>query len=225
MDAEYLTALRTGAATGLATRLLANPTTTVAALFGTGGQAPCQLQAMLEVLPLERVYVISRRTENAEKFCRNHQSASGDCVLHVARSREVLCECGVITTATSSHRPVFSDDELADGVHLNGVGSFRPDMAEVPAETVSRATVFVDQREAACQEAGDLIGPMRNGMLAADYRPVELGEVLQSLAPGRTNAAETTFFKSVGNAAQDVVAAREILATAEREELGQLVDL
>lgn len=107
MDAAYLTALRTGAATGLATRLLANPTTTVAALFGTGGQAPCQLQAMLEVLPLERVYVFSRRAENAEKFCRDHQQASGDCVLKAALKEIETQAVNDASFLISDHRAIW----------------------------------------------------------------------------------------------------------------------
>lgn len=225
MDAEYLTALRTGAASGLATRLLANPTTTVAALIGTGGQAVCQLQAMLAVLALETIYVFSRNPANAESFCRNQIESAGACRLVPAPSRKVLSECGLITTATDSKAPVFTDDQIHTGVHINGIGSFRPDMSEVPSETVCRATIFVDHREAALREAGDIVGPMTRGKLPTDYAPAELGEVLLKKRPGRSSPKETTFFKSVGNAAQDIVCAREILAMAERQSLGQIVDL
>lgn len=224
MDAEYLTALRTGAASGLATRLLANPETTVAALIGTGGQAACQLQAMLEVLALETIYVFSRNPANAESFCLEHSESAGECRLVPAASRKVLRDCGLITTATSSKVPVFADDEICAGVHINGIGSFRPEMSEVPADTVCRAIVFVDHREAALREAGDIVGPMTQGRLPADYLPAELGEVLLSQRPGRTSPKETTFFKSVGNAAQDIVCVREILAIAERASLGLVVD-
>jgi ornithine cyclodeaminase/alanine dehydrogenase-like protein (mu-crystallin family) len=225
MDAEYLTALRTGAATGLATRTLANPETKVAALIGTGGQAACQLLVMLDVLPLETVYVFSRKPANAESFCREQRESAGACRLVPTSSRQVLRECGLITTATSSKVPVFTDDEIAAGVHINGIGSFRPDMSEVPSETVCRATVFVDHREAALREAGDVVNPMTQGRLPADYAPAELGEVLLGERRGRTSLEQTTFFKSVGNAAQDIVCAREILVIAEREGLGQIVEI
>lgn len=219
MDAEYLTALRTGAAAGLATQLLANPETKVAALIGTGGQAVCQLQAMLEVLPLETIHVFSRSPANAESFCREHGESVGECRLVPASSRNILSECGLIVTATSSRAPVFTDDEIETGAHINGIGSFRPEMSEVPSETVCRATVFVDHREAALREAGDIVGPMTRGRLPADYSPAELGEVLLSKRAGRTSREQITFFKSVGNAAQDIVCAAEILAIAERESL------
>lgn len=225
MDAEYLTELRTGAASGLATRLLANPETSVAALIGTGGQAACQLQAMLEVLPLKTVHVFSRTMASAETFCREQIESAGACRLVPASSRKVLSDCGLITTATSSRNPVFADHELCAGVHINGIGSFRPDMSEVPSETVCRAEVFVDHRAAALHEAGDIVDPMRRGELPPDFAPAELGEVLLNERPGRTSRLQTTFFKSVGNAAQDVVCAREILAIAERECLGQMVSI
>lgn len=225
MDAEYLTALRTGAASGLAMQLLANPETKVAALIGTGGQAVCQLQAMLQVLQLETIHVFSHNPANAECFCHKQSESAGECRLVPASSRAVLSECGLITTVTSSRAPVFSDDEIDTGVHINGIGSFRPDMSEVPSETVCRATVFVDHREATLREAGDIVGPMTRGRLPTDYAPAELGEVLLSKRAGRTSREQITFFKSVGNAAQDIVCAAEILAIAERESLGQVVDL
>lgn len=225
LDAQYLTALRTGAATGLATRLLANAETTVAALVGTGGQAACQLQAMLEVLPLEKLYVFSRNFANADAFCHDQIETAGSCRLLPVASNKFLSECGVITTVTTSRQPVFADDEIGAGVHINGIGSFRPDMSEVPVETVCRAAVFVDHREAALQEAGDLVTPIKRGLLPPDYVPTELGEVLLDQRPGRTDAQQTTFFKSVGNAAQDIVCAAEVLAIARQKSLGRIVDL
>jgi ornithine cyclodeaminase/alanine dehydrogenase-like protein (mu-crystallin family) len=110
-------------------------------------------------------------------------------------------------------------------VHINGVGSFRPDMVEVPLETVIRAEVFVDHRDAALHEAGDIVDPMKRGRLPADYAPAELGEVILGQRRGRTSVEQTTFFKSVGNAAQDIVCAAEILTIAERENLGQIVEV
>lgn len=225
MDAEYLTALRTGAASGLATRLLANSDTKVAALFGTGGQAACQLQAMLQVLPLETVHVFSRKLANAEAFCHDQIGAAGPCRLVPASSNEVLSECGLIVTATNSRTPVFADEDIRPGVHINGIGSFNPEMSEVPVETVCRAEVFVDHREAALQEAGDIVEPMRCGRLSSDFAPAELGEVISGHRPGRSSGERITFFKSVGNAAQDIVCVAEILAVAEEESLGQTISL
>jgi ornithine cyclodeaminase/alanine dehydrogenase-like protein (mu-crystallin family) len=224
LDAEYLTALRTGAASGLATRLLANSDTRVAALIGTGGQAACQLQAMQKVLPLETIYVFSRKFENATAFCKKQSESTQPCRLVPGSSKNDLRKCGLITTVTNSSSPVFADDEICSGAHINGVGSFRPDMAEVPSETVCRATVFVDHRQAALLEAGDIVNPMKQGKLPSDFSPAELGEVLLGTRPGRTDSQQTTFFKSVGNAAQDIVCAAEIFAIAEDENFGQIIE-
>jgi ornithine cyclodeaminase len=225
MDAQYLTALRTGAATGLATQLLANPETETAALFGTGGQAVFQLQAMLEVLPLKTVFVFSRQPANAKQFCETNEGLSPECRFIPAPSVLRLNECGVITTATTSKNPVFADENLSAGVHINGIGSFTPSMAEIPAATMGRATVFVDQRHAALTEAGDIVQAIASGVLPQSFSPAEIGEVLSGRRPGRTDPYETTCFKSVGNAAQDIVCAAEILKIAQSTGLGQVVDL
>ncbi len=225
MDAEYLTALRTGAAAGLATRLLANPETTVAALFGTGGQSICQLQALLAVLPLQTVYVFSRRREWADSFCNQHGALAGDCRLVPAASAHVLRDCGVISTATTSKTPLFADEEVSLGTHLNGIGSFTPDAAELPPRTVARAEVYVDQRVAALKEAGDLTQPMEQGLLPETFAPAELGEVLLGTRTGRSNGEQITLFKSVGNAAQDIVCAAAVLRQAEQDNSGQFVEL
>lgn len=224
MDAEYLTAIRTGAATGLATRLLARPDVRHAALFGAGGQAPFQLEALLHVANLECVHVFSRQPSRAEAFCRQHAALAGNCRLQPAGSRDVLRDCGIIIAATTSKVPVFADAELAAGTHINGVGSFTPDAAEVPPETVARARVIVDQRGATLAEAGDLFGPIKGGMLSHDFSPAELGEVLLGTRDGRKSPDEITFFKSVGNAAQDIVCAADVLQTAERLGLGQTIE-
>lgn len=225
MDAEYLTALRTGAAAGLACRLLANPDVTKAALFGAGGQAGQQLAAMLATRPLEVVFVFSRHPESAERFCREQAAVAGQCRLIPNPDRRELKTCGVVCTATTSQTPVFADSELSPGVHINGVGSFAPTMAEVPAETVCRATVIVDQREACLAEAGDLRQPIEQGLLPADFHPAEIGELVLGRSTGRESSEKVTFFKSVGNAVQDLYCAFEVLKQAEHDEIGTMFDL
>lgn len=225
MDAEYLTALRTGAAAGLACRLLANPNSRQGALFGTGGQAYQQLQGLLCALPLDEVFVFSRHKEHAEVFCRDHSQASSPCRLIPNPDRNRLHECQVISTATTSLTPVFQDLEIAAGTHINGIGSFMPTMAEVPAETVCRATVIVDQRSSCLNEAGDLRQPMDQGLLPASFCPAELGEILSGEKVGRRSPEELTFFKSVGNAAQDVVCAAEVLRQAEATGIGTTIEI
>lgn len=225
MDAEYLTGLRTGAATGLASRLLANPGAVTAALFGAGGQAHFQLAALLAVARLETVYVFARRPAAAQEFCRREAGAAGACRLVPQPDRSVLRSCQIVCTATTSATPVCADGEIAAGTHINGVGSFRPEMAEIPADTLRRAVVFVDQRAACLAEAGDLRQPLERGLLPADFHPAEIGEVLAGTAPGRPSSTAVTVFKSVGNAAQDLVCAAEVLRRAEETGVGTLVSL
>lgn len=225
MDAEYLTALRTGAAAGLACRLLANPYVTKAALFGAGGQAGQQLAAMLATLPLDIVFVFSRHPESSERFCREQAAVAGRCRLIANPNRRELKTCGVVCTATTSRTPVFADRELSPGVHINGVGSFAPTMAEVPAETVCRATVIVDQREACLSEAGDLRQPIEQGLLPANIHPAEIGELVSGKSAGRESPDAVTFFKSIGNAVQDLYCAFEVLKRAERDEIGTMIGL
>ena len=212
MEAGLLTSLRTGAATGLATDLLAKPDASTAALFGTGGQAGHQLEAMLCVRDLKRVYIFSRQKNNAIRFSEEMANLSSDCELIPAPDRNVLAKCDVITTATTSQNPVFTDDEISDAVHINAIGSLGPDRSEVPAETILRATVVVDHREAGLREAGELLPLMNDGRLPADFAPAELGE----LAFDTDYKAEQpiTVFKSAGNAVQDLACAAEILTLA-----------
>ncbi|MEZ6096201.1 MAG: hypothetical protein R3C03_18580 [Pirellulaceae bacterium] len=204
MDAEYLTGLRTGAAAGLATGLLADPETEVAALFGTGGQAPFQLAALMEVLPLKRIYVFSKRAERADAFCETEQAQWPGVELVAGTSVDVLRECGVISTATTSHTPLFSASDVTAGAHINAVGSFRRVMCEIDPALVAASRVVVDQREAAMMEAGELVAARDAGLLPMGFEIEELGELIATSPCVRMNG-KTTLFKSVGNAAQDIV--------------------
>lgn len=126
----------------------------------------------------------------------------------------------VICTATTSSRPVFDDQAVAPGAHINAIGVFRPDMAEIPAATVRRARVVVDHRASALEEAGDLLIPLRAGWIDTEHFSTELGQVVLGLSPGRTGPDEITLFKSVGVAIQDLCAAARALANARRLGLG-----
>jgi ornithine cyclodeaminase/alanine dehydrogenase-like protein (mu-crystallin family) len=120
---------------------------------------------------------------------------------------------------------VFADDELSRGTHINAVGSYKPEVREIPPETVARAYVVVDQREAALEEAGDLIGPMEQGLFDRDHIRAELGEIVSGAKPGRPSSDSITFFKSVGVAVQDLAAACCALTNAERLGLGCEVEM
>jgi len=219
MDGEALTALRTGAASGLATDLLSRQDSSVAAVIGTGAQGFTQLEAICTVRPVQKVILMDREPERAEIFIKEI-SGNLNVSFEIVDNPEVLKEADIICTATSSSVPVFRDDNVKEGAHINGVGSYRPDMAEIPPETVLRARVIVDEKQAALSEAGDLIQPMRKGLIREDHISAELGEVVDGKKPGRENESEVTFFKSVGNAVQDLATASLLIRKAEKTGAG-----
>ncbi len=225
VEAGYLTSLRTGAATGLATDLMAANDAKTAALFGTGGQSAHQLEAMLCVRNFETIYVFSKNPENAVAFCNEHSAMAKvvGCTLVPNPERSVIKQCDVITLATSSPTEVVADRELPANVHINAIGSLGPKRTEVSSETMLRAYVCVDQREACMAEAGEICLIRDADQLPEDFYPVELGELanLEYESP----KSGIRVFKSVGNAVQDLVCTAEILKIAEEKGLGTQVSL
>jgi alanine dehydrogenase len=134
-------------------------------------------------------------------------------------------EADIICTATTSRTPVFQDEDVRPGTHISAVGAYTPEMQELPATTVARATVVVDAVDAALSEAGDLIIPLRDGLVSREHFARELGMVASGAASGRMNEGEVTLFKSVGNAVQDVVVARRAVDRARQSGLGTEIDL
>lgn len=219
MDGEYLTALRTGAASGLATDLLAPASAQVAAIVGCGVQGRTQLEAVCAVRPITRALALDRDPGRAAEFA-SAMEAKLSIPVQVVEESGALREADVICTATPSPSPVFSDRDLKAGSHINAVGSFRRDMCEIPPETVARARVVVDSLEPCLAEAGDLIQPLESGLITRAHLETELGEIAGGKGQGRQRPEEITLFKSVGNAVQDLAAAGLILAEAEKQGLG-----
>jgi ornithine cyclodeaminase/alanine dehydrogenase-like protein (mu-crystallin family) len=201
LDATSLTALRTGAASGLATSLLAPPGSSALAMLGAGGQAADQVAAVIAVRPVTEVRVFSRRRDRREDLCTQLAGAHPGVTFHPSGdSAEAVRGADVICTATRSTVPLFTDGDVGPEVHINAVGAYTAEMCEVPAAAFARASVVViDQRAAAAAEAGDLIQAIAAGQLSAGS-PVEIGDLLAGPAkpPGGL-----TIFKSVGIAAQD----------------------
>jgi alanine dehydrogenase len=228
MDGTYLTALRTGAASGAATDLLARTDAEVAAVFGVGAQGRTQLEAVCQVRDIEKVWVYDVNREAAEKYAQEMRERGGrfpgDMIV-ASSPTEAVREADVICTATTSKTPVFADADLKAGVHINAIGAFTPEMQEVPEETIQRARLVVDSRGACWAEAGDLIIPRHKGLISEDDIYAELGEIAAGTKRGRETEEEITFFKSVGNAVQDVSVARKVLEEADRLGLGLKVEL
>lgn len=224
MDGEYLTAMRTGAASGLAADLLAKKDADTLAVIGAGVQGRTQIEGVCAVRSIKRVYVFDSDNKRAEEFAHDIMKKAGIETIP-SKSRRDLKNCNVICTATTSRSPVFSDDEISEGVHINGVGSYKPDMREIPAETIVRSKVIVDSRQACLKEAGDLIQPIAEGVFYPERIYGEIGEIASGIKKGRVSDTEITLFKSVGNAVQDIAAADAIMKKAIELDAGVEIEL
>lgn len=223
IDGVSVTEIRTAAVTALATDRLARPDAAALGLIGAGVQARGHLRALSGLRPWKSIKVFSRTRERAEEFARwaADDGADGGVAVEVVGSpTEALREADVVCTVTSATDPVLADSDVARrGVHVNAVGAFGPRCQELPAELVARARIFVDSREAALAEAGDLMVPLADGVLGEDAIVAELGEVLAG-APGRLGD-ELTVFESLGLPIQDVVACEAIYRRAVEAGAGQ----
>ncbi len=227
LEGGALTAIRTGAASGAATDLLARQDAKVVAIFGSGVQARTQLEAVSTVRVLDSARVYSIDKAQAHEFARS-MAGRGPIPrsIQVANTpAETIAGADIVCTATTSTRPVFDGRDLEPGTHVNAIGSFRPDMQEIDIETVRRSLLVVDSREAALEEAGDLIIPLAAGDINEEHIHAELGEIVAGKKPGRTSAEQITFFKSVGVAVQDAVAGRIALRNAIAYDLGTIISL
>lgn len=206
IEGNALTALRTGAASGLATDLLASPDAHVLAIIGSGGQAADQVRAVCAVRPIEEVLIYSPTRENCESLMARLQPELPGVSFSVAASvSDSVGGADVVCCATSAEEPLFQITDVALNAHVNAIGAHRPDLCELPGELLKQARVVaVDQREAALTEAGDIIQATEKRLLIAD-RLVELGALLADRP--LTRPAGWTVFKSVGVAVQDLAVA------------------
>ena len=228
MDGTYLTALRTGAVSGAAADLLARPESRVLAAIGAGAQGVTQIAAVCAVRPIERVIAVDVNEAALERLGQLVRTDWPEIESRLETTTDVAAAVGesdIICTATTSHRPVFRDTDVRPGTHISAVGAYTPEMQELPAETVARATVVVDAVDAALSEAGDLIIPLRDGLVTREHFARELGMVASGTAPGRTSDEEVTLFKSVGNAVQDVVVAKRAVERAREQGVGTEIEL
>ncbi|MFP4056771.1 MAG: ornithine cyclodeaminase family protein [Candidatus Brocadiia bacterium] len=225
LEGSALTAIRTGAASGLATDLLARTDARKAAILGAGIQGATQLEAVCAVRPVEQARVFDPLGDRAQELANRMGERLGLEVSIAASATEALAGADVVCTATTSAVPVFDDADLPAGAHVNAIGAFTPQTREVPEATVLRARVVVDHRPAAMEEAGDLLIPLRQGRITEAHIQAELGEIVAGRAPGRGGDDEVTLFKSVGVAVQDVAAAWAAVEGAEATGLGQRVAL
>ena len=222
MDAGELTAIRTAAAAGLAAKLLSRAGSRVLAIFGAGVQAPRQIEAIRAVRPIDEVRVVSLGGDSARRLAASLEGVEARAV---SDSAEAVDGADIIVAVTTSATPVFDGSALPAGTHVSGSGSFQPHMREVGDEVVTRARVVVEERVAVLEEAGDLIIPIREGLVTADVIDADLGEIVNGEAPEGNAGRELTFFKSVGTAVQDVAIGAEVLRRAETEGVGRVVEV
>jgi alanine dehydrogenase len=214
VDATAVTALRTAGVSAVATRALARPDPTELALIGAGTQGATHLEALLLVRPIRRVRVYDRDPGRAASFAER-ESRRREVPVDVAGSaREAVEGAGIVCTLTTSREPVLRGEWLAAGCHLNAVGAYTPETRELDGEAVRRSRLFADRRESVLHEAGELVIPVRQGLVGEDHLQGELGEVLTGRIPGRRHPEEITLFKSLGLAIEDLAAAHHVLQRA-----------
>ncbi len=225
LEGSSLTAIRTGAAGGAAIDLLARPESKVVATFGAGAQGRTQLEAACTARNLELAFIYDADTNKAHAFAEEMQSKGFVKEIRVASSsQEAVEQADIICTASTALKPVYEDQHVRPGTHISAVGSYTPDMQENPAETLQRARIFVDSRFASFEEAGDLIQPMRAGLFDESHICGELGDVILGRVPGRQSSEQITYFKSVGVAVQDAMAAQVALNNARKMGIGREVE-
>ena len=215
LAARRLTEIRTAATSALATRFLAREDARVLGVFGAGRQARAHLRVVPLVRSFERVLVCGSSPEQSRQFAKQME-AELKVKVEAAEARACVEQSDVICTCTTAREPLFDGGWVRPGTHLNLVGAFQPEAREVDDATVRRARVIVDTYDGALAEAGDLLLPMRRGVISREHLAADLHELVSGKKPGRSNAQQITLFKSVGCALEDLVAAELV-----RESLSQ----
>jgi alanine dehydrogenase len=225
IDATSITTIRTAAVSAVATDVLARKDAVSAAILGSGVQAASHLEAMIAVRPIERARVWSRSPEHAEAFAAREGARHGIRVEAARSAREAVEDAAIICVATAAREPVLLGEWIAPGTHVNAVGACVPAHRELDTAAVKRSRLFVDRRESALHEAGDILIPIREGAIGEDHIVGEIGELLLGWIEGRRGADEVTLFKSLGLAIEDLAAAHRIHANATAKGGGTTVNL
>lgn len=209
-DASSITAIRTAAVSGLATRLLANEDSTDLALLGAGVLAMTHLDAICAVRPIKRVRVWSRSGTRATEFAARARRKHDVEIVVSDGARDAVNGAHVVCTVTSSRTPVLEGSWLSDGTHINAVGASVSTARELDSAAVQRSRLFVDRRESALNEAGDFLVPRSEGLITDSHILGDLGDLMLAKVPGRQDARDITLFKSLGLAVEDVAAVQHI---------------
>lgn len=223
LDATSITSIRTAAVSALATKHLARKDADDLCILGSGVQARSHLEAIPHVRTIRRIRIWSRDNDHAKALAK---SISGSARIEVMPSaKEAVHGASIICTTTSSAKPVLKGEWIADGAHVNVVGASVPTSRELDTTAIVRSSLFVDRRESALNEPGDILIPIAEGAIKPTHIKAELGEVVIGKHRGRTNEKEITVFKSLGLAVEDIAAAQFVYSRAIERSIGTVVDL
>lgn len=224
LEGSYLTMIRTGALSGVATKHLARHNAKTLCIIGTGEQAKGIAEAVLAVRDIEKFTLYNRTEEKAYAFAQYIQETFNKPAYVYTNPDEAISEADIIVTTTNASTPVFTE-QLQKGVHVNAVGSFRPSMQELPSHAIATANkVVVESIEAALEETGDLQVPIKEGLFKETGIHAELGQIISGEKLGRENDEEITIFKSVGLAVVDIIVAKYLYEKAVERGVGNMIE-
>ena len=224
IDASEITAIRTAAVSGVATRLLANDAAGDLAILGSGIQAQAHLEAMRTVRPLRRIRIWSRNPDHARIFAERESKTSEVVVEDIPSAQDAVHNADIICTTTASPEPILFGEWIGDGTHINAVGSSTAGARELDDVAVVNASLYVDRCESTVNEAGDFLFPQEAGLINVSHIRAELGEVLSGSAKGRSSRHEITLFKSLGLGVEDLAAANYVYQQACKTNAGTWVE-
>lgn len=225
LDASSITAIRTAAATGVATQILARKEAKTLAILGSGVQARTHLEAMCKVRDISEVRVWSRSADNTKSFAKRESGKYGVPIQTAASAKEAVMNADIICTTTSAQQPILSGEWISPGAHINAVGACFPTARELDTAAVVKSRLFVDRLESALHESGDFLIPKKEGAIDDDHILGEIGDILLGKIEGRKSDDEITLFKSLGIAVEDLAVAHYIYEKAEKADKGITVDL
>jgi ornithine cyclodeaminase len=225
MDGRFITEARTAAVSAVSVQRLARAEASTLAIVGSGVQARSHLDAIARVRPLEEVRIWSRTAANVDGFIAEMQPHTSATLRKTGSCEEAVRDAGIVALTTASKEPVVRSEWIADGTHICAVGACRPTEREMDAALIARADLYVDSREGALAEAGDIVLAIRDGAITAAHIKGELGAVVSGDTGGRAETQRVTIFKSLGMAVEDLAAAHRVYQRAMEQRRGQTVEL
>ncbi len=225
MDGTYITAIRTACVSAVATRALANPETPVLGVLGAGVQARAQIRTLCRVRKIREIKVYDLLEKSVRSLKEELEPDVGIKIEAVKTVAEAVRNVDLLVTVTTAREPIVRSEWLKPGVHINAIGSHRPDLREIDGATMRRAKLVVDSHEAVMAECGDILLAIKEGAIGEDHIHAEIGEVLAGKKAGRTSAGEITLYKAVGIAIQDVATAQLVYRKALERKIGVNVEI